>query len=61
MGKLRRKKYDQRMEPERARRAAVLKDQGRREQLERISDANLNRIEALMNPDGMKPELDDQD
>ena len=61
MGKLRRKKYDQRMEPERARRAAELKDQGRREQLERISDANLNRIEALMNPDGMKPKLDDQD
>jgi hypothetical protein len=49
------------MEPERARRAAELKDQGRREQRERISDANMNRIEALSNPDGIKPKLDDQD
>ena len=53
--------YNRRMEPERARRAAELKDQGSREQLERISDASRNRIEALMNPDGMKPKLDDQD
>ena len=53
--------YDRSMEPERARRAAELKDQGHREQLERISDASMNRIEALMNPDGMKPKLDDQD
>ena len=60
-GEITTEEYDQRMEPERARRAAELKDQGRRQQLERISDANLNRIEALMNPDGMKPKLDDQD
>ena len=53
--------YDRRMEPERARRAAELKDQGSREQLERISDLNMNLIEARMNPDGMKPKLDDQD
>ena len=60
-GDIKREEYDRRMEPERARRAAELKDQGSREQLERISDASMNRIEALMNPDGMKPKLDDQD
>ena len=49
-GDITREEYDQRMEPERARRAAELKDQGHREQLERISDASLNRIEALMVP-----------
>ena len=53
--------YDRSMEPERARRAAELKDQGHREQLERISDASMNRIEALTNPDGMKPKLDNHD
>ena len=60
-GDIKREEYDRRMEPERARRAAELKDQGSREQLERISDASMNRIEALTNPDGMKPKLDDQD
>jgi hypothetical protein len=60
-GEISPEEYDLLMEPERARRAAELKDQGHREQLERISDASLNRIEALMNPDGMKPKLDDQD
>jgi hypothetical protein len=53
--------YDRRMEPERERRATDLKKQGQREQLERISQANMNRIEALMNPDGLQPKLDDQD
>jgi len=53
--------YDRSMEPKRARQAAALKEQGHREQLERISDASMNRIEALMSPDGMKPKLDDQD
>ncbi len=53
--------YDRRMEPERERRAADLKKQGQREQLERISQASMNRIEALMNPDGLQPKLDDQD
>jgi hypothetical protein len=53
--------YDRRMEPERERRAADLKKQGQREQLERISQANTNRIEALLNPDGLQPKLDDQD
>jgi len=60
-GDITREEYDRRMEPERARRAAELKDQGSREQLERISDLNMNLIEARMNPDGMKPKLDDQD
>ena len=60
-GEISPEEYDLLMEPERNRRAAELKDQGHREQLERISDANMNRIEALMNPDGMKPKLDDQD
>jgi hypothetical protein len=60
-GDITREEYDQRMEPERARRAADLKDQGHREQLERIGDANMNRIEALSNPDGIRPKLDDQD
>ena len=60
-GEISPEEYDLLMEPERARRAAELKDQGHREQLERSSDANMNRIEALMNPDGMKPKLDDQD
>jgi len=60
-GDIKREEYDRRMEPERARRTAELKDQGSREQLERISDASMNRIEALTNPDGMKPKLDDHD
>ena len=60
-GEIMREEYDQRIEPERARRAVELKAQGRWEQLERISDANMNRIEALINPDGMKPKLPDQD
>jgi hypothetical protein len=60
-GEISPEEYDLLMEPERARRAAELKDQGRREQRERISDANMNRIEALSNPDGIKPKLDDQD
>ena len=60
-GDITREEYDQRMEPERDRRAAELRDQGHREPLERISDANMNRIEALMNPDGIRPKLDDQD
>jgi hypothetical protein len=38
------------MEPERERQAAVLKKQGQREQLERISQASMNRIEALIVP-----------
>ena len=53
--------YDRLMEPERDRKAAEFREQGRREQLERINDASLNRIEALMNPDGIRPKLDDQD
>jgi hypothetical protein len=60
-GEISPQEYDLLMEPERDRRAAELRDQGHREQLERSSDANMNRIEALMNPDGMKPKLDDQD
>jgi hypothetical protein len=60
-GEISREEYDLLMEPERARQAAELKEQVQREQLERISDASLNRIEALTNPDGMKPKLDDQD
>jgi hypothetical protein len=60
-GEISPEEYDLLMEPERARRAADLKDQGRREQLERISDANMNQIEALSNPDGIRPKLDDQD
>ena len=60
-GDIKREEYDRRMEPERARRAAELKDQGSREQLERIIDLNMNLIKARMNPDGMKPKLDDQD
>ena len=44
--------YDRQMEPERTRREAELKEQGRREQMERISDAGWNRIESLMDPDG---------
>jgi len=49
-GEISPEEYDLLMEPERDRRAAELKDQGHREQLERISDASLNRIEALMVP-----------
>ena len=60
-GEITREEHDQHMEPERARRAVELRDQGRREQLERISDAYMNRIEALLYPDGMKPKPDDQD
>ena len=60
-GEISREEYDLLMEPERDRRAAELRDQGHREPLERISDANMNRIEALMNPDGIRPKLDDQD
>ena len=60
-GEISPEEYDLLMEPERARQAAELKEQVQREQLERISDASLNRIEALTNPDGMKPKLDDQD
>jgi hypothetical protein len=60
-GEISPEEYDLLMEPERARRAAELKDQGRREQRERISDANMNRIEALSNPDGIRPKLDYQD
>jgi hypothetical protein len=60
-GEITQEEYDRRMEPERERRAAVLKKQGQLEQLERISQASMNRIEALMNPDGLKPKLDDQD
>ncbi len=51
-GEITPEEYDRRMEPERERRAADLKKQGQQEQLERISQANMNRIEALMNPDG---------
>ena len=60
-GEISREEYDLLMEPERAQQAAELKEQAQREQLERISDASLNRIEALMNPDGTRPKLDDQD
>ena len=60
-GEISREEYDLLMEPERARQAAELKEQVQREQLERISDASLNRIEALTNPDGIRPKLDDQD
>lgn len=44
--------YDRQMEPERIRREAELKEKGRREQMERISDAGWNRIESLMDPYG---------
>ncbi|MDA9918013.1 hypothetical protein N9D44_01740 [Pontimonas sp.] len=60
-GEISREEYELFMEPERARQAAELKEQAQREQLERISDASLNRIEALMNPGGIRPKLDDQD
>lgn len=60
-GEISREEYELFMEPERARQAAELKEQAQRDQLERISDASLNRIEALMNPDGIRPKLDDQD
>jgi hypothetical protein len=60
-GEISPEEYDLLMEPGRDRQAAELKEQAQREQLERISDANMNRIEALTNPDGMKPKLDDQD
>jgi len=59
-GEISREEYDLLMEPERAQQATELKEQAQREQLERISDASLNRIEALMNPDGIRPKLDDQ-
>ncbi len=60
-GEISQEEYDRRMEPVRERRAADLKRQGQRQQFERISQANMNRIEALMNPDGLQPKLDDQD
>ena len=60
-GEISREEYDLLTEPERAQQATELKEQAQREQLERISDASLNRIEALMNPGGIRPKLDDQD
>lgn len=49
-GEITREDYDRQMEPERARRGAELKEQGRREQMERIADAGWDRIESLMVP-----------
>lgn len=52
-GEITKEEYERQMEPERVRREAELKKQGRREQLERISDASWDRIESLMDPDGI--------
>lgn len=51
-GEITPKEYDQQMEPERLRKEAELKEQGRREQMERIMDANMRQIELLGDPDG---------
>lgn len=53
-GRITLEEYDQQMEPGRVRQVAEMRDQGRRDQLQRIEDASMDTIEALMDPDGVQ-------
>jgi hypothetical protein len=54
-GRISEEEYEQLMEPHRKQQAEALRRQGQQEQLERISQANDNQLEALMNPDRQYP------
>ena len=53
-GRITLEEYDRQMEPGRARQVVELKDQARKEQLQRIDDAAMDTIEALMDPGGVQ-------
>lgn len=53
-GRITLEEYDRQMEPGRARQVVEMKDQARKEQLQRIDDASMDTIEALMDPGGVQ-------
>jgi hypothetical protein len=53
-GRITLEEYDRQMEPGRARQVVELKDQTRKDQLQRIDDAAMDTIEALMDPGGVQ-------